>query len=58
MRVVLALLGSGGSESVKSGELTAAAVIKLALVVVVSVGFVSLEEVEGTEMSAGVGMPG
>lgn len=59
MRVALSLLGSGRSESVMSGELTAAAVVKLALVVVVvSVGFVSLEEVEGTEMSAGLGMAG
>jgi len=59
VRVALSLLGSGRSESVMSGELTAAAVVKLALVVVVvSVGFVSLEEVEGTEMSAGLGMAG
>ena len=52
MGVRLALLGSGRSESVVSRGLTAAAVVKLALVVViVSVRFVSLEKEEGTETS-------
>lgn len=31
---------------------------KLVVVVVVSVGFVSLEEVEGAELSAGLEVPG
>lgn len=34
------------------------ALFKLLVVVVVSVGFVSLEEVEGAEMSAGLGVVG
>ncbi len=63
-RVVLTLLVSGGSESVGSSELIAAPVAELVVevvsarfklvvvVVVVPVGFVSLEEVEGAEMSA------
>lgn len=53
--------------SVRSGEQIAAAVAELAvevvsarfkLVEVVSVGFVSLEEVEGREISAGLGVAG
>lgn len=62
VRVVLTLLDKGGSESVMSGELMAAAAaelgvevvsarFKLVAVEVVSVGFVSLEEVEGAEVS-------
>lgn len=63
--VVLTLLG--GSESVESVELSAAvaaellvevvsACFKLVAVEVVPVGVVSLEEVEGTGMSVGIGM--
>lgn len=64
VRVVLTLLEKGWSESVVSWELIAVVVpelvvevvsaqFKLVAVEVVSVGFVSLEEVEGTEISAG-----
>lgn len=66
VRVVLALLEKGGSESVVTGELIVAAAVaelvvevisarfKLVVVEVVSVGFVSLEDVEGT----GLGVAG
>lgn len=58
------LLGKGGSDPVVSGELIAPVVDELAVEVVsarfrlvavevVSVGFVSLEEVEGTDVVAG-----
>lgn len=69
MRVVLTFLDKGGSESVVSGELMAAAAdelgvevvsapFKLVAVEVVSVGFVSLEEVEGTAISVELGAAG
>lgn len=62
--LVSTLLGKGGSDPVVSGELIAPEVDKLAVEVVsarfrlvavevVSVGFVSLEEVEGTDVVAG-----
>lgn len=63
MSVVLTMLLLGGSESAGTGELTGAAaaelvvevvsaLFRLAVVVVVSVGFVSPEEVDVGEISA------
>lgn len=61
VRVVLTLLEEGGSESVVCGELIAAAELvvevvsarfKLEAVEKVPVGFVSLEEVEGADISS------
>lgn len=64
MSLASTLLGKGGSDPVVSGELIAPVVDELAVEVVsarfrlvavevVSVGFVSLEEVEGTDVVAG-----